>query len=217
MTLPPLPIPHLPRLVAIPLVALVLFAAILSVGILQLVESARWVDHTDQVIAEATDLQKLMLDEETGIRGYLLTSDKRTLAPWNLGRDRIEPKFEHIAKLIADNPAQQATLGEIRRQHAQWQHISEMQLSASRETAATSLLLAKFAMDAIREQINNFVKVERRLRDQREARSALIVRTVLFGAWVLSLIIGTAIAIWLFRNVRALLPFQFKPDNSATG
>jgi CHASE3 domain sensor protein len=59
---------NLRRLLIVPIGALLVVGGLLSFGILELVRSARWVDHTDQVIAKTHQLQALMIDEETGVR-----------------------------------------------------------------------------------------------------------------------------------------------------
>jgi CHASE3 domain sensor protein len=76
----------LQRTVAIPVVLLVLLAAILLVEILSLTSALRWVDHTDQVIAGARQVMRYMVDMETGVRGYHLTGDTSFLQPYNEAR-----------------------------------------------------------------------------------------------------------------------------------
>src|ERR1700734_3601135 len=61
------------RLLALPIVALGLLALTLAYGIQQMQRSARRVDHSDRVIAQANQLVKLMVDEETGLRGFFIT------------------------------------------------------------------------------------------------------------------------------------------------
>ena len=70
------------RLLALPMVALGLLALTLAYGIQQMERSARRVDHSDRVIAHANNLVKLMVDEETGLRGFLLTRDPNFLLPY---------------------------------------------------------------------------------------------------------------------------------------
>src|SRR5690242_4892949 len=38
--------------------------------------------HSEQVIATANGLQTLVIDFETGLRGYAITHDKKLLRPW---------------------------------------------------------------------------------------------------------------------------------------
>ncbi len=73
------------RLLALPIVTLALLALTLAYGFRLVQRSARRVDRSDQVIAHANNLVKLMVDEETGLRGFLLTSDTTFLQPYQVG------------------------------------------------------------------------------------------------------------------------------------
>ena len=51
-------------------------------SIKNLLESAFWVDHTNQVILQLENTLSVMKDAETGQRGYLLTGDDNYLDPY---------------------------------------------------------------------------------------------------------------------------------------
>ena len=42
----------------------------------------RWIDHSDDVMEQTIRLEKLVLDQETGLRGYQLTGDGSMLTPY---------------------------------------------------------------------------------------------------------------------------------------
>src|ERR1700719_4269959 len=81
------------RLLALPIVALGLLALTLAYGIQQMERSAHWVDHSDRVIAQTNELIKLMVDEETGFRGFLITRDPTFLQPYREADQQLEPTF----------------------------------------------------------------------------------------------------------------------------
>ncbi|MGC2401352.1 MAG: CHASE3 domain-containing protein, partial [Acidobacteriaceae bacterium] len=81
------------RLLALPVIALALLALITAYGFRQAQQSARRVDRADQVIAHANNLVKLMVDEETGLRGYLLTGDRLFLEPYDKANRDLDPEF----------------------------------------------------------------------------------------------------------------------------
>ena len=90
--------------------ALILFAAI---GITAFVyfgrfgESSDWVRHTEQVLAKLSEGLGELKDTETGQRGYLLTGDEEFLEPYQRSVSVVRLRFDELAKLTADNPAQQ--------------------------------------------------------------------------------------------------------------
>ncbi len=76
--------------------------------------AASWVSHTRQVLFGLNQLELLLVDAETGQRGYLYTGDSKYLAPYQDAISKIEPQLDEIARLTADNPGQQARLPELR-------------------------------------------------------------------------------------------------------
>ena len=70
------------RTVAIPVALLVLLAGVLVVEILTLTGSLHQVEHTDEVITDARQVMRYMVDMESSARGFELTGDKRFLEPF---------------------------------------------------------------------------------------------------------------------------------------
>lgn len=72
------------------------------------------VTHTRQVRFELGRTQALLIDSETGQRGFLYTGDPKFLAPYNLAIAQVEPSIEILAQLTADDPRQQARIPALR-------------------------------------------------------------------------------------------------------
>ncbi len=85
-------------------IAAAMFATLFLVY--QTVESERaqrqQVEKTTEILEELRLINSAALNGETGQRGYLITLDRRYLAPYLAGRDRIEPALERIRTLIGD-------------------------------------------------------------------------------------------------------------------
>jgi PAS domain S-box-containing protein len=75
---------------------------------------AEWVVHTRSVRGALDAVLSVAKDAETGQRGYLITGNDRYLAPYRNALERVEPAFAALAGLIADNPAQVASLADLR-------------------------------------------------------------------------------------------------------
>src|SRR4051794_14730174 len=98
------------------------FLALVFLGqILYLLSAAQWVDHTDQLIAKANALLKLLVDGETGMRGYLITGEPMFLEPYRVEEERVGPAFEGLMELVSDNPPQVERLQALRTDHIHWQ------------------------------------------------------------------------------------------------
>ena len=60
------------------------------------------------------DLVTQMVNEETGVRGYMITSDRRTLQPYFLGRAGVQTDLAKITNLTKGQPELRALLAPLR-------------------------------------------------------------------------------------------------------
>src|SRR6184192_1148433 len=70
--------------------------------------------HSQQVIATANGLQTLVIDFETGLRGFVITNQERYLEPWREARKHYPPQMAKLIRLTADDPAQQTAARAIK-------------------------------------------------------------------------------------------------------
>jgi CheY-like chemotaxis protein/signal transduction histidine kinase/CHASE3 domain sensor protein len=88
-------------------IILVLTVGLLSyTSIRQLEDDNKWVDHTQKIIKASTNLLQLMIDAETGMRGYGATGSKVFLDPYNTAVPRVSSNLQDLKTLVADNPVQ---------------------------------------------------------------------------------------------------------------
>lgn len=57
-------------------------------------------ERTSEIISELRDISRSALNGETGQRGFMLSLDRRYLAPYYTGRDRIEPSLRRLRVLV---------------------------------------------------------------------------------------------------------------------
>lgn len=103
----------------LPIVACLLLAGVLVWQINGSNRTVTSIRKSDDAITVATRLEKLVLDEETGVRGYQITSDKRFLDPYN---QAAAPLAEAVAQLqMLVDPPHRALLDQFKSQHYAWQ------------------------------------------------------------------------------------------------
>ena len=70
---------------------------------------------TSDIITELSAINRAALSGETGQRGYLLSLDRRYLAPYFAGRDQLEPSLKRLGALVEPSatPRQRQLLDEI--------------------------------------------------------------------------------------------------------
>jgi PAS domain S-box-containing protein len=196
----------LARLLALPIVALGLLAFTLAYGFQQVQRSAGRVDHSDLVIAHANNLAKLMVDEETGLRGFLLTRDPTFLRPFSEADSQIEPEFTALFNLLRTNPEQTARLQHVQAGHLAWEQDAREQIALS--TPASDLkpqmLARKQEMDALRDQVDDFLSAEERTRASRSFTALRVNRVSLYGLLGLAGILALLLAWETWRLFRKL-------------
>src|SRR6267154_2854351 len=95
------------------LVLIVILAMVSLNSIKALIGTSKWVKHTHEVIERANLLGKLLIDMETGERGFLIVGEEEYLEPYNAGKKRFEKVMDEIKLLVSDNPEQVTRLEKV--------------------------------------------------------------------------------------------------------
>jgi signal transduction histidine kinase len=168
--------------------------------------------HTTNVLETLQNAMDAMVDQETGVRGYLITGDEKFLEPYHRGGNAYTAAIQKIKELTSDNPAQQSRLDELDELAKKWRSgiaEREIALMAKPETREDARALegstaGKTAMDLIRAKVDEIDGVERDLlakRDavQKRAFATAYTMTILGGA--ASLIIAALMGVLLTRGI----------------
>lgn len=99
--------------IAIPLVALLSMTLSLSLLMRQDREATAWVTHSAEVQAEIQDVLALLVDAETGTRGYLLTGQNGFLQTYQLAQVALPEHLARLTMLVQDNPDQSSRVERI--------------------------------------------------------------------------------------------------------
>ncbi len=149
------------RLLALPVAALAILAIILGYSLERLEESANAVDRADVVTLHGNRLSKLMVDEETGLRGFLLTRNPAFLEPLRSADLQIEPEFDTLLSLVHRSD-QVARLQSLRSAHKQWEQEAYQEINSFPQDLATMeqhLLQRKHDMDDLRAKMDEFLSI----------------------------------------------------------
>lgn len=95
------------RLFDLALIILLVSGLVLYLQLHQFQQQTRWVNHTLEVLVQSENLLSLIVDAETGQRGYLLTGEPQYLQPYNAAIQVLDPEMQKLQQLTADNPEQQ--------------------------------------------------------------------------------------------------------------
>ena len=188
----------LTRNVALPLGLSVLSAGVFVAIIAYLISVLNWVEHSQQVIGNATEVNRLVSEMETGMRGYLLTGDESFLGPYVVSKPKVEAELESLVRMVNDNDSQTTRLSRVRAAQAEWVQYSNEMIERRRrgEEVIDSVKSGrgKILTDDMRAQFAAFIAMERTLLQTRneDARS---VTTWSVGFYLLfTLIVGGMMA-----------------------
>src|SRR6476469_7820568 len=112
------------RAVVAPLLIMALLAGVLLWQIDNYRAATRAVIRSDRTIAQANLLQRLLVDMETGLRGYLLTGADEFFGPYNDAVNQIPPNLDMLNTRISDKPDQIGRLKQTIQDYGQWQQYA---------------------------------------------------------------------------------------------
>jgi len=78
------------------------------------VEAHYWVEHTQQVALQLSEIDSLLTQAESGQRGFLYTGNEQYLGSYNRASVEVESDISRLAELTADNPVQQPRIPQLR-------------------------------------------------------------------------------------------------------
>lgn len=174
----------------ISLLLLIVSAVASYVSIQNLLSSAQQVEHTNEVQNKVEGVLSILVNAETGQRGYLLTGDEVFLAPYNGSYDRANLLINEVAKLTEDDPQQQIDVKALRSLALKRiNHLGKLiETKRSNQPIADSLLyIGKGQMDNLRVLI-------KRMQDREDAQlAAKTARMNRYAAYTPILIIVASI------------------------
>lgn len=186
--------------VVLPLLLGIVSSAIFVGMIFFLNGASSWVEHTDQVIGQANKIEKMMVDAETGLRGFTITHQDEFLEPYKNAIDDFPHELQALKDVVGDNPIQAARIDSIAQLYQRWQEHARQVIDLSRrnKSAAEDLIVhaaGKKIMDEERSILNDFVDTEDALRTERVTGANQITHIMLIVVIGLGLLIGVIIAL----------------------
>ena len=187
----------------LPLPIVIAVCVLFAWQIARLNEAAGWVNHTNEVLSDLHLAERLLIDQETAIRGFLLTRDAPFLAPYQEGRTRLPRVLDRLRSLTSDNPAQQNRIAEWRSRYHQWLSDAERDTNlATIGQPRAELLARKASMDRMRAITGQMAAEERRLLAERQAGARDQRRATILSVLASLIIVGVFLVWLMFRSAK---------------
>jgi len=197
------------RAAVLPLALLALLSVVLLSAVVAMRDLTSRVDRADRILARGTLVEGLAIDQETGLRGYLLTGDEVFLEPYGAADRKLVAVAEELRTLVSDR-AQIARLQDTFVRLADWRRayaedqISRRRSGASGEVIARLASEGKARMDGVRGAISAFLDAEERLRGERLGRVERLARVSLALTILLVVLVAFTLSFGAVRTLRRM-------------
>ncbi len=191
--------------VLLPLILLLMLALVLAWQFQRTLREQRRIDHTDRITAQLNEMERLVVDQETGLRGYQLTHDPTTLEPYQNAEGMLHLSFDRLLGLVREDPDQLRRLRQVRESHEQWMGFAGKALDnlrANKIFGDTALdLNGAQLMAALRTQIGAMTSIEVSRRDEEVESTNAQVRRLMTLLLLSAISIGAVLGIFTQRNM----------------
>ena len=183
----------------LPVIACLVLAGVLFWQIYKSDVTVGLIERSDVRIALATRIEKLVVDEETGLRGYQVTSDTRFLQPYI---DAEAPMQQAIAGLQAiATPEEEDTLNRFIAEHSLWQQTFAEQIIATIAAGGQANdddlnLTGRARMDSVRSLLDQIVVSDDQLSGDRVTRWRRQTSNMFTALIVLAITVGLIIGLF---------------------
>ncbi len=157
------------RFAYIPLLCLCGFLAVLGLQLREIALLRLAGAQATTVLLQSNRLQKCMIDEETSIRGYLVTKDSEFLAPYREASGQIDGELSKLKDLTAFDLELAARAARISASYKHFDDVNQASLKGGFSNVALidALKQQKQAMDALRSEFTDFESREYGVRESK--------------------------------------------------
>jgi signal transduction histidine kinase len=190
---------------------LVIVFALLLIAVVGLRHRSLEARRSQEVIATANGLQTLVIDFETGLRGFVIWQQQRYLKPWRRARNRYPKEMDKLIRLTAHDQHQSAAAHQIRsaidaylRSYSAPLLVKFLQRNPAKARPVAASTTGSKQVMGIRQRFTTFLQDEEALSSARDARAratahnALLVGLIALGGALCFLL---AAAVYLDRAV----------------
>jgi signal transduction histidine kinase/DNA-binding response OmpR family regulator/CHASE3 domain sensor protein len=140
----------------------------------------KWVDHADLVIAQSHKILNLIVDAESGARGFRLTGEPIFLEPYNNTSSTLRTEFETLRKLREDDVTQQKFINSIVTAYDSWNQlttnsIKQKLIDRNDKSPIAEDQRSKVMMDGIRKLVADLIGEEDQIRHDHAEEAAEIL------------------------------------------
>jgi signal transduction histidine kinase len=143
--------------------------------------------HSQEVLVAANEVERLVIDLETGERGFIITRDDRFLEPWRSARARLpaaEQRLGELTEVPAQRARSQRLLAAVEAYVSDYSVplVDAVRRGSASAGDASAIADGKARVDALRARFDDLIAAERRLAASRQDRSERAARRAVLAA-----------------------------------
>ncbi len=196
------------QVLIVPIVAVLLGAGALVWQMRSAAATVASIEQDDDRIALTLHIEQLVIDQETGLRGYQTTRDPQFLMPYR-NAEAMLPAALASRRAMITNDARRTELADLEQTHLTWQEAFAEPLIATIQAGGLANdidlnLTGKRRMDDIRQRLNHLNKLTQDRRAASIHHWRVQVRTMTVALVVLAMLIGVVIGIYTRRLLQSV-------------
>ncbi|MFT4926070.1 MAG: methyl-accepting chemotaxis protein [Phenylobacterium sp.] len=204
---------------SVSVLVLIMLCTILFNVINTLNSAADMVEHTYEVIDDAKGLITAMVDQETGLRGFVVSGQEDYLEPYISGQKKFTQLMQAVKQLTSDNATQLQRFNDVATDAASWLsyagNMIHMRKNSSEEEVKREFgkKQGKRYMDGLRLKVTTIVSEEQKLmkiRKDATADASALAMVVIFGGGLLAMLISGLSGVFISNSIS-------RPIQSAVG
>lgn len=194
--------------IAVPLLTLVVSSAVFVTLNRAVKRTNADVRHTFLVTSEVHTVLTLVIDAETGVRGYLLTGQRTYLSPYNQAISQLHPALSRLEKLGSEHSSLEAA--DLTGSHSAVTQdlqvlakLKSLPFTPAASAQRTALLAQnKIATDQLRRELQKVAVLESGVLKRQELRAARSAHVASVVTWTVAGLgfVSSIIATWFLTN-----------------
>jgi len=189
---------HLRLAFAIPVLLAGLIGGAFIAQAYYLQQNVQSLEHSYRVQGRSRTALRLILDMETGLRGYLLTGEDHFLGSYRAAEPRVQPTLDDLLNQVRSDPEQYRAVVRMQTYYGAWHEHSKRMMELRQQSGPVSdfrlNLEGKEYVDLIRRDSDEIIQLEQERLRQRLDNVALTVSRLFVTLIVMSLVLGLLLA-----------------------
>jgi PAS domain S-box-containing protein len=174
-----------------------------------LLQSAHWVEHSDQVLTEANNVEKLIMTTQSGFRVYRTLNDHGGLETYNRAKEDVKPHLATLERLVSDNAQQTSIAKRLEVSETAWvrdsdESIARLEAGQPPADQYAFLTAARTLSGSPTAIAQGLLDEEQRIRAERSSAFASELVTI-FATIGIAMVIGIPmLVLWVARLLRTM-------------